>query len=318
MGQEIVVVGPGAIGGVLAARWVEADKDVFLISRRPADELAFARQGLRFVGTSGRERLIRRGLHAASGRPPSPCAAVFLCVKSRDIARAAAEAKPWVGPETAVVCLQNGLRHAAIVRRVFGASRTVVGVCYVAAERRKPGHVAHNGGKEIHLARFPGNEAALRNAAALLRSAGWKISVEPSEDSMLWTKLCFNAAGNPLGAVCAVSNGELVRDPALKRLLAAALSEATTAARRRGHHVDAARMRRLVMRTYPLDSRQRNSMLQDLEAGRPLEIDALLGAVIELARLTQTPTPHLDTVYTLTKLLAKTSRGKPGSVSGKT
>ncbi len=306
MGPEadILVVGPGAIGGVLAARWVEAGKDVRLLGRRPGQASALARRGFSFVGTSGRARLIRRGLRPAS-RPAGPCSAVFLCVKSRDIAAAARAARPWVGPKTCVVCLQNGLRHAAAVRRAFGPGRTVVGVCYVAAERLSLGRVAHNGGRDIHLARYPGNEAALKAASALLRAAGWSVSVEGSEDSMLWTKLCFNAAGNPLGAVCAASNGDLARDPPLQELSRAALDEALTVARKAGHRIDARRMRRLFARTYPLDSRQRNSMLQDLQARRRTEIDAIVGPVLDARRKTGAATPILNKLSWLVKRLER-------------
>jgi 2-dehydropantoate 2-reductase len=263
-----------------------------------------ARRGLRFTGTTGRQRLIRRGLVGARRRGAAPAAFAFFCVKAPDMAGAIRAARPWIGPKTVVVSLENGLGHERLLRRAFGPARVVVGVCYVAADRTGPRAVAHNGGKDIRLGLHEGrNEAAARAAAAALRAAGWRVAVEPSEDVMLWTKLCFNGAGNPLGAICAVPNGEIVRDPALRDMMMKALGEAVAAARADGHAVDSPRMREMMLKTYPADSRQRNSMLQDLQAGRRTEVDAIVGPILAAARRRRVRTPLLSRLYRVVKKL---------------
>lgn len=300
---ELLVVGPGAVGGVLAARWAEAGRRPLLLARTPAEEAALVKRGLLFTGTSGRRRLIRSQLASARRRGPVPAAAAFFCVKSGDTPAAIRAARAWIGPETAVVGLENGLGHETLLRRAFGTARVVVGVCYFAAERLGPRAVAHNGGRDIRLAAGRANAAAARTAAALLREAGWQASLERSEDAMVWTKLCFNAAGNPLGALCAASNGELVSDAALRDMLERALDEAVGAARSAGHAVEERRMRRLLLRTYPAGSRQRNSMLQDLQRGRRTELDAIVGPILEAGRKSGRPTPLLERLASLIERL---------------
>lgn len=298
-----MVIGPGAIGGALAARWSEAGIPVLLMGRTPQSERALARRGLRFTGTSGRLRTVKSGLVAARARRPRPLSAIFLCVKSHKTPAALAEARAWAGPQTAVVALQNGVGHEKLVRRAFGASRAVLGVCYVAADRNAPGEIVHRGGKEIRLGKSRSNSRALSLARAWLKRGGWETPVDGSEDAMLWTKLCFNASGNPLGAVCAASNGELARDPALRELMLSALREAVSVARRSGHALSYPRMARLVVKTYPNDSRQRNSMLQDLQARRKTEVDAILGPIVAGGRRTNTPTPILSRLDRLVRAL---------------
>ncbi len=305
--SDVLVVGPGALGGALAARWVEAGRGVLLLARSAARETELARRGLIFTGTSGRKRLIRKGLASARKQGPAPASAAFFCVKSRDTAKAAAAARRWIGPDTAVVSLQNGLGHQRVLRRAFGSERVVAGVCYVAADRAGSREVVHNGGKDVKLALSPRGEnaAAARAAAELLRAAGWHVSVERDEDAVIWTKLCFNAAGNPLAAVCAAPNGELVRDPALRAMLIAALDEALAAAKAEGHHVSPIQFRRLVLRTYPADSRQRHSMLQDLSNKRRTEIDAIAGPVLAAAKRRRVPAPLLTRLASLVRALER-------------
>lgn len=301
----VLVVGPGAIGGALAARWIEdAGWEVLLLGRTAASEASLARRGLSFTGTSGTTRLITKGLVSARRRGPEPPVdAAFFCVKSYQTAAACAAARPFIGPDTAVVGLQNGVGHEKVLRRAFGPRRAVLGICYIAADRPSPFGVAHNGGKDVHLAQTTANAPAARAAADLLRAGGWNVTVESDEDTMLWTKLCFNAAGNALGALCAAPNGELARDPALRELLVGALREAVTTARKDGHNLLYPDMESLIVKTYPNDSRQRNSMLQDLQAGRKTEVDAILGPILSAARRRRVKLTLLPRLHHLVKRL---------------
>jgi 2-dehydropantoate 2-reductase len=297
----ILIVGPGAVGGALACRWVEAGQEVLLLGRDPAAERRLLRRGITFTGTSGRTRLISSGLASVRGRDAVDLA--VFCVKSYQLPAAVKAARPYVGPFTAVVSLENGMGHEKILRRAFGPKRVVVGICYVAADRPAPNSVAHNGGKDIHLARNADNSGRAAAAAALLKKAGWTVTLEGDEDTMLWTKLCFNAAGNALAALCNLSNGELARDPALRELLVRALREAVSAARKDGHALLYPDMESLIVKTYPNDSRQRNSMLQDLQAGRPTEAEAILGPVLAAARRRKVPLTLLPRLKTLVRKL---------------
>jgi 2-dehydropantoate 2-reductase len=240
----VLIVGPGALGRVLASK------------------------------APGKTVLLGRGRKPAPAQKPE--LAVF-CVKAQDLARAAKGAAAWIGPDTAVVGLQNGLEHGKILRAAFGAARVAAGSCYVAARRVSPTESAHEGGKLIKLAKSKDNAAAADRAAAWLKKGGWEVRLEKDEARMLWTKLCFNAATNPLAALCRATNGQLASDPALRHATASALAEAVAEAGRRGVKPLISDMEGFLMTACAGAPDQRNSMLQDLEAGRPTELEALLG-----------------------------------------
>jgi 2-dehydropantoate 2-reductase len=134
---------------------------------------------------------------------------------------------------------------------------------------------------------------------------GWHVHLKRSEDRMLWTKLCFNAATNPLGALCAVTNGALAEDPALREIMVKTLAEATAVARRAGKPPLYSRMDELVVRACRNAPVQRNSMLQDLLHGRKTEIGAIADPLIHRGRRLGVPTPLLDKLARLVRRMEK-------------
>ncbi len=303
----ILVVGPGAVGGVLAARWAAAGREVLLLGRSKAEEARLTRRGLSYADASGRRHGVPRRLRSARGAGRLPCEAAFFCVKSHDTRAAARAARPWIGPETAVVGLQNGVGHQRILRWAFGNARVVIGSCYFAADRPEPYHLTHTWGNDVLLAAGPRNGAALAIAQSLLMEGGWNVHLKNSEDRMLWTKLCFNAATNPLGALCAVTNGELADDPALRELMVKALREAVAVAKRAGRPPLYSDMESLVVRACRNAPVQRNSMLQDLMRGRRTEIAAIADPLVGAGRKFGVATPILDKLARLVRRM-ETSR----------
>lgn len=292
MSEPVLVVGPGAIGLSLAAGLRRAGLNVAVLGRDVAAERRLTKDGFSATSPDGRTERIQ-GLMGARVLKAPPQAA-FFCVKSGDAKRAAASAKRWIGPDTAVVALQNGIGHEKIFRKAFGPRRTVIGVCYFAADRTAAGELKLNGGEDVLLARRKGNEGALAAASALLTRAGYRVHLKESEEGMLWTKAAFNAAVNPLGAACAVESGRLESDPALRGLALAALSEATAAAVASGHRLDYTDMADKLMLSCRNAPKQRNSMLQDLAAGRRTEAGAILGPLLLAAKRRKTPAPTLE------------------------
>lgn len=292
MSEPILVVGPGAVGLSLTAGLRRAGLPVAILGRNAAAERLLARTGFTATPPDGPSETIT-GLTSARALKP-PARAAFFCVKSADARRAAAAARRLIGAQTAVVALQNGIGHEKVFRRAFGPRRTVIGVCYFAADRASQGELKVNGGTDILLARHTGNDAALEAARALLTKAGFRVHLKDSEEGMLWTKAAFNAAVNPLGAACAVESGRLESDPALREVALAALGEATAAAASSGHRLDYPDMADKLMLSCRNAPRQRNSMLQDLAAGRRTEARAILGPLLLAAKRRRVPTPTLD------------------------
>ncbi len=283
------VVGPGAMGTLLAARFLEAGLPVGLVARDARRARALRRAGLELDGELKRRfEPARLAFVAPGARPAGPVELVCICVKSRDTAAAIAAARPFVGPETIVLSLQNGLDHARLLRRAFGR-RAVLGVAHAGARSEGPGKSRWTGGEEIFLGRGPDNEPALKSARRLLAAAGWKVTVSADETRLLWTKLILNAAINPLGALSRRPNGELASTPALKDLMLQAAREGALAARRAGvrplrRRMDLAALE-LCRRTGP----NLNSMFQDLEAGRPTEASAILDPLLAAIRPGEAP-----------------------------
>ncbi|MFI5361672.1 MAG: ketopantoate reductase family protein [Elusimicrobiota bacterium] len=308
MDEPLLVVGPGAVGLALTAGFRRAGERVALLGRTPSSERRLAASGFVATTPDGRAALVRGGLLSARALKTAARAA-FFCVKSGDAARAAAAARPWIGPDTAAVALQNGLGHEKVFRRAFGRRRTVIGVCYFAADRPAPGDLRLNGGEDVLLARHPGNAAALERARGLLSRAGFRVHVKDSEPGMLWTKAAFNAAVNPLGAVCAVESGKLASDPALRELSLKALAEAAAAAESSGHPLDYPDMAEKLLLSVRNAPRQRNSMLQDLAAGRRTEARFILGPLVSAARRRRLDAPTLgllaDLIAALERRLAR-------------
>ncbi len=304
MDEPLLVVGPGAVGLTLTAGFRRSGERVALLGRTAAAERRLAASGFVATASDGRADLVRGGLLSARALK-APARAAFFCVKSGDAARAAAAARRWIGPATPVVALQNGLGHEKVFRRAFGPRRTVIGVCYFAADRPAPGDLRLNGGEDVLLARHPGNTAALDAARALLSAAGFRVHIKESEAGMLWTKAAFNAAVNPLGAACAVESGRLADDPALRELSLRALTEAAAAAEAAGHPLDYPDMAEKLLLSGRNAPRQRNSMLQDLAAGRRTEARFILGPLLAAARRHRLKAPTLELLAAVVARLEK-------------
>lgn len=289
-------MGPGAVGGVLAASLQRAGLEVRLAGRRPADAARLVRSGISLTNQSGRVRQIR-GLKSLAGRPREACSAVFICVKASDLAAALPAARAAASPDTPVISLLNGVGHERLLRREIGLHRLVFGSAYFAAMRLGPRAVRHAGGHLIWLAENPKNRRAARLATLLLRRSGWTVSIKRDETRLLWTKLMYNAGVNPIAALTRRSNGALASDPALKEITLRTLAEARLAAIASGHPPYPEMTPQGVLAGCRAVPDQMNSMIQDFTAGRRTEADVLLGPLVRAARRAKVPIPTLETLW---------------------
>ncbi len=292
------VVGPGAIGGVLAARLKRAGAAVVLAGRSKT-MTAIRRKGLALTGPHGRTSRIRGWEKKA---PRGGVDAVFICVKSSGLRWALRAARRLAGPDTAVVSLLNGVTHIPALRKAFGR-RAVIGVCYFAAMRTGPAAVRHMGGGRIDLARTDRNADAANRAARLLRAADFRVNTVRSEERLLWTKAVGNAGINTLGALARKTNGELGAEPAMAELLAGVIREAAGIARASGRPPLTRNMAGPILKGLRAAFDQRNSMLQDIAAGRPTEADEILKPLLLAARRTGRPAPLIGPLYAMIRRL---------------
>jgi 2-dehydropantoate 2-reductase len=321
--MKIAIIGVGAIGGYVGIRLALAGEDVTLIARG-ANLKALQSRGLRLQRADGTEETAPHVRATADYAAVGAQDVIILGMKAHQVAAIAPEIPKLLGPETVVIPMQNGIPYwyfyqhggALAGTRVHSADPTgeigahipaarIIGcVVYPAAELVSHGVIKHVEGNRFPVGEPNGTASArVTRVAECFTRAGLKSPILEDIRAEIWLKLWGNMTFNPISALARATLAGICQYPPSRALAAAMMSEAQSVAHKLG-----------IAFRVPLEKRiagaekvgdHKTSMLQDLEAGRALEIDALLGAVVELARLTDTPTPHLDTVYALTKLLAK-------------
>ena len=321
--MKICIIGAGAIGGMLAVRLADSGAKVSVVAR--GTQLAAIRaSGLTLIEADGS----RRQATMAADRDIStlgPQDAIILAVKAHQLADACEGVAHALAPEGFVVTAQNGvpwwyfekLASAFAGRRVESVDpggriaaalpidRVIGAVVYPAAEIERPGVIRHIEGLRFSLGEIDGvaSTRATRLSEAL-RAAGFKAPVIADIRSEIWTKLWGNLAFNPISALTRATLAQICANEDTRLLAANMMREAQAVAEKLG-----------VRFRIPLEKRlqgaaevgeHKTSMLQDLEAGRALEIDALVAAVAEIGRWTNMPTPHIDAVLACVRLLAQT------------
>jgi 2-dehydropantoate 2-reductase len=321
--MKLAVVGAGSIGGYLGARLSLAGEDVTFVARG-ANLEAINRDGFRLVEEDGTEQ-VARDVNAAAIGECGPQDFVLLAVKAHQVTAIAADLPRLFGPDTAVLTLQNGIPwwyfhklggpydgrpvHAADPTGEIAANianeRIIGSVVYPASELIAPGVVKVIEGNRFSLGEPDGSksERALRLSAALTR-AGFKAPLSADLRSEIWLKLWGNAVFNPVSALSHATLAEICGFEPTRALAAAMMEEVRTVAEKLGVRFRVTIDKRIA--GAEAVGAHKTSMLQDVEAGRPLELAAMVGSLVELARLTDTPTPHVDAVYAVASLLAKT------------
>jgi 2-dehydropantoate 2-reductase len=321
--MKIAVVGAGSIGGFLGARLALAGEEVTFIARGRNLE-AIGRNGFKLIEEGGSERVAKE-VKAAAIDDGTPQDVVLLALKAHQVAAVAKDLRRLFGPDTCVVTLQNGVPwwyfyklggpfdglpvRAADPDGVIAAhidnERIIGTVVYPAAELIAPGVVKVIEGNRFTLGEPDGgkSERVQRLSEALTR-AGFKAPIAADLRSEIWLKLWGNVVFNPVSALSHATLAGICRYPPTRSLAAAMMAETQAVAEKLGVRIRISIDKRIA--GAEAVGEHKTSMLQDVEAGRLLELEALVGSVVEMARLTETPTPHVDAVYAVASLLAKT------------
>jgi 2-dehydropantoate 2-reductase len=327
--MRICVVGAGAIGGLLAVRLAEAGDSVSVIARGP--HLAAIRaEGLRLVGEDGRTAVARV---AATDRiaEAGPQDLVILGMKAHQVAAVVRDLPALYGPDTMVLTAQNGIPwwyfmkqagpHAGtrlqsvdpggIIADHLPIERVIGSVVYPAAEITAPGVLKHIEGNRFSLAEIDDGETPrIKAVSESLRRAGFKAPVVSDIRAEIWTKLWGNLSFNPLSALSHATLVDICQFPLSRALAADMMREAQAVGEALGIRFRVSLDKRIA--GAEAVGAHKTSMLQDVEAGRAIEIEALVGSVVELGRLTGTPTPHIDAVYACASLLARSLQAAKG------
>lgn len=322
--MNICIVGTGAIGGYLAVRLIQAGETVTTIARG-RNLAAIREQGLILEAADGTREMVQPALATDDFAAAGPQDVVIVAVKAQSLAALAPNLPALYHEHTIVLPAQNGIpwwyfqryegpyagrRIAAvdpdgIIEQHIPIERVIGCVVYPAAELVAPALIRHLEGNRFTLGEPDGSksERVLQLSQTFAR-AGLKAPVRPRIRSEIWIKLWGNLAFNPVSALTHATLGAIVEHPQARELVRTMMLEAQAIAESLGVEFGISVDRRIAGVEGIGD--HKTSTLQDIEAGRATEIDALLGAVAELGRLTGTPCPHIDAVYACALLLEQT------------
>jgi 2-dehydropantoate 2-reductase len=321
--MKVCIVGAGAIGGYLGVKLVQAGAEVTLIARG-AHLAAIQARGLKLVWANGSSEVVQPALATSEISQAGLQDLVIIGLKAQSVPAIAPDLPTLYGPETLVLSAQNGIPWwyfrksgseyegtriqavdpEGIVEAHTGIERVIGCVVYPAAEIVAPGVIQHIEGDRFSLGELDGSKTErLQRLAELLKQAGLKAPIRTQIRTDLWVKLWGNLAFNPISALTRATLEQICQYPATRDLAAAMMSEAQTIAEKLGIEFGITLEQRIAGAEKV--GAHKTSMLQDIEAGRSTELDALVGSVAELGRLTQTPTPHIDAIYASVKLLER-------------
>ena len=297
-----------------------AGLDVTLLARGPQLQ-AIAERGVRVLSPEGDFQASPK----ATGEPQTigPVDVVFLAVKAHSLPSLAPRLDCLLGPDTTVVSLQNGvpwwfmplerLDPGGAIAAAIEARRVVGALVYFATEVAEPGVVRHIEGHRISIGEPDGTRSArCREIAEALIGAGLRCPITTHIREEIWVKLLGNVAFNPISALTGATLARMTADPYVSALARAIMSEAEAVAARMGLKLPVTIEQRMAGAAKV--GEHKTSMLQDLEAGRPLELEAVVGAVLELADRFDIPAPNMRAVYACTRLRAFRQAATSGDV----
>jgi len=327
---KIAVVGAGAIGGYLGARLARAGEEVTFIARNRNLE-AINADGFRLILEDGSEEhtaAVRAVQHMADAGPQD---VVLLTVKAHQVVDLLPELRALFGPQTAVVTMINGLPWWYF-HKLAGAhegrglesvdpggriaahiepERIIGSIVYPAAELVRPGVVRVIEGNRFTIGEPDGSRSERIDALSqALMKAGFKAPVSKDIRSEIWIKLWGNLSFNPISALTHATLEDICRFPATRALASSMMAEAQAVAEALGVRFKISLEQRIA--GAEAVGAHKTSMLQDVEHGRALELEALVGSVVELGRVTGIATPTIAALYAATSLLSRTLAAQRG------
>ena len=331
--MKVCVVGAGAIGGYMAVRLANAGHDVSVIAR--GRHLAAIRtRGLSLIEDD--QRLVAT-LAAATDRlrDLGPHDLLLLALKAHQIEAVVDDLGAVLGPDTAIVTLQNGIPWwyfqklgGAFANRVvrsvdprgvlFNAidpDRVIGCIAYPASAIAEPGVIRHIEGNRFPLGELDGRETErVRRVSEAFTEAGFRARILGDVRSEIWLKLWGNLTFNPISALTHATLVDICQFPLTRALAAAMMTEAKAVGERLGAKFRVPMERRIS--GAEAVGPHKTSMLQDVEVGKPLEIDGMLGAVVELAEVTGVEVPTLRALYACVGLLDRTIQRERIKIAG--
>ena len=296
--MKIAIMGAGGIGGCYGALLAQAGFDVTLIARG-AHLDALTEKGLRLVQP---EREFTVDV-AATGDPSlvGPVDLVIFSVKAHQNSKAIPLIKPLIGGDTTVLTIQNGVESADEIGQEYGAERVLPGTAYVISNVVSPGVVKQQ--SPVRRVAFGESNGERSQRAIAVQDTFLKANIEAelSDDisRVLWSKLLYNSPANGMASAARLSPRDLIEYPEGTSMFKSAIQEVADVGTAFGVHFGEDDVQGAMDLIVARPMGARGSMQADLEAGRPLELDAIVGSVGRIGRKVNVPTPIFDMLYTL-------------------
>jgi 2-dehydropantoate 2-reductase len=301
--MRFLVVGPGAMGCLFAARLRIAGNEVMLLDHDQQRAERISHQGITVTGVSGDYRV---PMTAIAGAHPFTPDFILICVKSTNTGEAGESAVSFAGQDAEVVTLQNGLGNREILEAIFGAEKVLGGVTAQGSTLLGEGRIRHAGEGETVIGPAGREGSAAHALAASLNSAGFETRLVGSVEELIWGKLIINVGINALTAVIRVKNGRIAAIHGIRTLMEDAVSEALQVAGAKGIRLPYEEPLERVLAVCEATKDNVSSMLQDVLKGRRTEIEMINGAIVREGERLGIPTPVNRTLTYLVQGIQET------------
>lgn len=306
--MRIAVMGSGAVGGYFGAKLAAAGHEVAFIARGK-HLAALQERGLKISNPNG-DLNIRQAQFSAATQAVGMVELILFCVKSYDTETAAEAIKPMVSDKTTILSLQNGIDNPAKLAQFYRADRILPAVVYVGAQVSAPGVITHSNGGRIIFGQMDGAVGGAANTLAqTLTAAGIPCEASINIRKLQWTKLLWNAPFCAISCLARANTKEIVESALLTQLALDCMAEVQAAARTQGVELARQQFDDTIEFSKTLAD-FKPSMLQDLEANKPLEYQAFNGTVVKLLEAAGEPAPINKTFYATLKFLDDRIRGE--------
>ena len=307
---SVLVVGAGAIGGFYGGKLAQAGARVSVVSR--SDYQAVKENGICVTSILGDfrfvpERVVR---HVAEyGEPPD-----YVLVGTKVVAESDTVEliKPVVGPRTAIVLIQNGVEIEQPVAEAFPGNEIISGLAFIGVSRVGPGKIHHQAYGRLTLGRYPGGSSQMaEKLAELLESCGVPCELTSEVVTARWKKLVWNAPFNPISVLGgSIDTHTILENRESAHLVRRIMEEVCLVAKATGHELPPSVIQQNIDGTLAMEEPYKTSMLLDFEAGRAMEVEAILGNSVRAARREGAAVPHMETLYALLLLADRKNRSR--------
>lgn len=295
-------MGSGAIGSLYGGLLSKAGEDVKLLVGRAENVAAINTQGLVVKGVLGEHNFPLPATVNPSEIEDADL--VLLTTKTHDSVEAALSVKHLVDKGAHILLIQNGIGTEKLVAEHLESQRVLRATTCMGAIMTGPGEVTVTGTGITEIgSHYADNQEMVRRIVAMLERAGFEVKGSENIEGVVWTKTIVNCGINPIGALTGLTNGEIIDDPMLRRLVIRLVEEAAMVAAAKGVELTTPEPVRYTLGTARATADNTNSMLQDIKACKRTEIESITGEIIRNARSLGIETPFSESVYALVKAL---------------